>query len=123
MIKLNLDTELKFKVVSVQLPELVSRVVYSPEQERFIDIEARTSQGYVEVTTDTDEHTATVDGVKVYGELSFALELVLSPDGGTGALWDVYSFWETPDDDIDLTEVSTSEIPECIVDMLPPSLV
>lgn len=123
MIKLNLDTELKFKVVSVQLPELVSRVVYSPEQERFIDIEARTSQGYVEVTTDTDEHTATVDGVKVYGELSFALELVHSPDGGTGALWDVYNFGENPEDDIDLREISTSKIPDPIVDMLPPSLV
>ena len=123
MIKLNLDTELKFKVVSVQLPELVSRVVYSPDQERFIDIEARTSQGYVEVTNDTDEYTATVDGVKVHGELSFSLELVHSPDGGTGALWDVYSFGHTPEEDIDLEEVSTSEIPECIVDMLPPSLV
>lgn len=123
MIKLNLDTELKFKVVTVQLPELVSRVVYSPEQERFIDIEARTSQGYVEVTTDTDEHTATVGGVRVYGVLSFALELVHSPGGDTGALWGVYSFGENLEDDIDLREISTSDIPDPIVDMLPPSTV
>lgn len=122
-IELNLKERLKFRIVSIQLPELVSRVEYSPVQGRFIDTGATTDEGFVEVTSHTDEHLAVVNGQRVYDNLTFSLTLEHGTDGTVGALWDVYSFSDTQDEEVDLEEVATSDIPAPIVDMLPPRMV
>lgn len=118
-IKLNFNTDLKFETYVHTAPSVTTKVVWSSKHRKFIDIEQKTSPGYVEVSTDTDEHIATLDGDFIREGLAFAIEITTSADGVSGALWDVWTFNCTrAEDDVDLEDLSTAEIPDCIVDML-----
>lgn len=118
-IQLNLNTDLKFKVVPYENAGTVRRVRYSASGKRFVDIEQTTDLGFVTVETlDAAEHVATINGERVHGELTFAAEELEVPTGTRVLLWNVYNFDEKTEDDIDLAEVGSSDIPAPIIDML-----
>lgn len=118
-IKLNTAIDLNFKIVRVDLPEAVSRVVYSAEQVRFIDIETTRNQGFVDITSDSDEWIAEIDGHKAYGQVTFDAVEYTYPEGTRSILWEIYSFSDKGiEDDVEFENVATSEIPTPIVDML-----
>lgn len=119
-IKLNTAIDLNFKIVKVESPEVVSRVVYSAEQARFIDIETTRNQGYVVIThPDRSEWVAELDGHRGYEEVTFVATEYEYPAGTRSILWEVYSYsYEVMEDDLEVENVVTSDIPSFIVDML-----
>lgn len=119
-IKLNTAIDLNFKIVEVDLPEAVSRVVYSAEQGRFIDIETTRTQGFVDIThNDPSEWIAELDGQRVYEQVTFDATEYTYPEGPRAILWEVYSFSDKGiEDDLEIENVATSDIPSPIIDML-----
>ena len=120
MITLNYNTDLKFKVVTITQPEVVSRIAYSVEKSAFVDIERTRSIGFVDVTSDdASEWIADIDGARAYGQVTFDATEVESPDGTRAILWEVYSFSDKGiEDDLEFENVPTADIPDAIVDML-----
>lgn len=119
-IKLNFDIDLKFKIITAQYPEIVSRVVFSTEKGRFIDIETTRSLGFVDVTfDDPSEWIAEIDGARAYENVTFDATEVQTPDGTTATLWEVYSFsTKEHEDDVEIEDVSPADIPDPIIDMM-----
>lgn len=119
-IKLNTAIDLNFKIVRVELPEAVTRVVYSAEKVRFIDIETTRNQGFVDVThNDPSEWIAEIDGQRAYEQVTFDATEYEYPEGTRSILWEVYSFSDKGiDDDLEIENVATFDIPSFIVDML-----
>ena len=121
MITLNYNTDLKFKVVTITQPEVVSRIAYSVEKSAFVDIERTRDLGFVDVSSaDEASLTAIVDGENITGaELTFYATEHETPDGTRTIMWSIYNFsYEGPDSDVDLENVPTADIPDAIVDML-----
>ena len=117
-ITLNFNMDLKFKVVTITQPEVVSRIAYSVEKAAFVDIERTRNIGFVDVTfDDASEWIADVDGVRGYEQVTFDAVEVESPDGTRAILWEVYSFSDF-EDDLEIENVPTADIPDAIVDML-----
>lgn len=117
-IALNFNTDLKFKVVAVTQPEVVSRIAYSVEKSAFVDIERTRNIGFVDVTfDDSSEWIAQIDGARAYENVTFDAVEVESPDGTRAILWEVYSFSDF-EDDLEFENVPTADIPDAIVDML-----
>lgn len=119
-IALNFNTDLKFKVVANTQPVVVTRIAYSVEKAAFVDIERTRSIGYVDVTfDDASEWIAQIDGARVYEQVTFDAVEVESPDGTRAILWEVYSFSDKGiEDDLEIENVPTADIPDAIVDML-----
>ena len=119
-ITLNFNTDLKFKVVTVTQPEVVSRIAYSVEKSAFVDIERTRSLGFVDVTfDDASEWVAEIDGARAYEQVTFDAVEIESPNGTRAILWDVYSFSSKGiEDDLEIENVATADIPDAIVDML-----
>lgn len=119
-IKLNFNTDLKFKVVTITQPEVVSRIAYSVEKSAFVDIERTRNIGYVDVSfDDASEWVADIDGARAYEHVTFNAVEIESPDGTRGILWEVYSFSDKGfEDDLEFENVATADIPDAIVDML-----
>ena len=117
-ITLNFNTDLKFKVVTITQPEVISRIAYSVEKSAFVDIERTRNIGFVDVSyDDSSEWIADVDGVRGYEQVTFDAVEVESPDGTRAILWEVYSFSDF-EDDLEIENVPTADIPDPIVDML-----
>lgn len=119
-ITLNFNTDLKFKVVAITQPEVVSRIAYSVEKSAFVDIERTRNIGFVDVTLDDETvWIAQIDGARAYGQVTFDATEVESPNGARGILWEVYSFSDKGiEDDLEFENVPTADIPDAIVDML-----
>ena len=119
-IALNFNTDLKFKVVANTQPVVVTRIAYSVEKAAFVDIERTRSIGFVDVTfDDASEWIAQIDGARVYEQVTFDAVEVESPDGTRAILWEVYSFSDKGiEDDLEIENVPTADIPDAIVDML-----
>lgn len=119
-ITLNYDTDLKFKVVTITQPEVVSRIAYSVEKSAFVDIERTRNIGFVDVSfDDATEWIAQIDGTRAYEQVTFDAVEVESPDGTRAILWEVYSFSDKGiEDDLEFENVATADIPDAIVDML-----
>lgn len=119
-ISLNFNTDLKFKVVANTQPVVVTRIAYSVEKAAFVDIERTRSIGFVDVTfDDATEWIAQIDGARVYEQVTFDAVEVESPDGTRAILWEVYSFSDKGiEDDLEIENVPTADIPDAIVDML-----
>ena len=119
-ITLNFNTDLKFKVVAIQLPEVVTRIAYSVEKSAFVDIERTRSLGFVDVSLDdASEWIAEIDGARAYEQVTFDAVEIESPNGTRAILWDVYSFSSKGiEDDLEIENVATADIPDAIVDML-----
>ena len=119
-IALNYNTDLKFKVVANTQPVVVTRIAYSVEKAAFVDIERTRSIGFVDVTfDDASEWIAQIDGARVYEQVTFDAVEVESPDGTRAILWEVYSFSDKGiEDDLEIENVPTADIPDAIVDML-----
>ena len=119
-IALNFNTDLKFKVVANTQPVVVTRIAYSVEKAAFVDIERTRSIGFVDVTfDDASEWIAHIDGERVYEQVTFDAVEVESPDGTRAILWEVYSFSDKGiEDDLEIENVPTADIPDAIVDML-----
>lgn len=119
-ITLNFNADLKFEVVTIPQPEVVSRIAYSTEKSAFVDIERTRNLGFVDVTfDDASEWIAQIDGARAYEHVTFNAVEVESPDGTKVIKWQVYSFSDKGiEDDLGLTDVPTADIPGAIVDML-----
>lgn len=119
-ISLNFNTDLKFKVVANTQPVVVTRIAYSVEKAAFVDIERTRSIGFVDVTfDDATEWIAQIDGARAYEQVTFDAVEVESPDGTRAILWEVYSFSDKGiEDDLEIENVPTADIPDAIVDML-----
>ena len=119
-ITLNFNTDLKFKVVAIQLPEVVTRIAYSVEKSAFVDIERTRSLGFVDVSLDdASEWIAEIDGARAYEQVTFDAVEIESPNGTRAILWEVYSFSDKGiEDDLEFENVATADIPDAIVDML-----
>lgn len=119
-ISLNFNTDLKFKVVANTQPVVVTRIAYSVEKAAFVDIERTRSIGFVDVTfDDATEWVAQIDGARAYEQVTFDAVEVESPDGTRAILWEVYSFSDKGiEDDLEIENVPTADIPDAIVDML-----
>lgn len=120
-ITLNFDTDLTFETRAETYPAIVTKVAYSVEKAAFVDIERTRFLGYVEVTTaKSDVSVGTVDGQTPPDDtLTFSADERISPDGTRTILWNVYSFaGTTVEDDLDIEDVATADIPDAIVDML-----
>ena len=119
-IALNFNTDLKFKVVANTQPVVVTRIAYSVDKAAFVDIERTRSIGFVDVTfDDASEWIAQIDGARVYEQVTFDAVEVESPDGTRAILWEVYSFSDKGiEDDLEIENVPTADIPDAIVDML-----
>lgn len=120
-IALNYDTDLTFESRVETYPAVVSKIAYSVEKAAFVDIERTRFLGYVEVSTAKDgESVGTVDDqTPPDNTLTFSADERISPDGTRTILWNVYSFADTrEEDDLDLENVPTADIPDAIVDML-----
>lgn len=116
-IKLNTAIDLNFKIVTALYPETTSRVVYSAEQTRFIEIETTRHQGYVDITcNDSSEWIAEIDGQRAYENVTFDATEHEYPDGTRCILWEVYSI--TSRADVEIDDVPISDIPTPIIDML-----
>lgn len=117
-IALNFNTDLKFKVVTITQPEVVSRIAYSTEKSAFVDIERTRNIGYVDVTfDDPSEWIVQADGTRAYEQVTFDAVEIESPNGTRAILWEVYSFSDF-EDDLEFENVATADIPDAIVDML-----
>ena len=117
-IALNFNTDLKFKVVTITQPEVVSRIAYSTEKSAFVDIERTRNIGYVDVTfDDPSEWIVQADGTRAYEQVTFDAVEIESPNGTRVILWQVYSFSDF-EDDLEFENVATADIPDAIVDML-----
>ena len=117
-ITLNFNTDLKFKVVTITQPEVVSRIAYSTEKSAFVDIERTRNIGYVDVTfDDPSEWIVQADGTRAYEQVTFDAVEIESPNGTRAILWEVYSFSDF-EDDLEFENVATADIPDAIVDML-----
>ena len=119
-ITLNFNTDLKFKVVTITQPEVVSRIAYSVEKSAFVDIERTRSLGFVDVSLDdASEWIAEIDGARAYEQATFDAVEIESPNGTRAILWEVYSFSDKGiEDDLEFENVATADIPDAIVDML-----
>lgn len=119
-ITLNFNTDLKFKVVTITQPEVVSRISYSVEKSAFVDIERTRNIGYVDVTFDDEtEWIAEIDGARAYEQVTFDAVEIETPNGTRAILWEIYSFSDTGiEDDLEFENVATADIPDAIVDML-----
>lgn len=119
-IALNFNTDLKFKVVANTQPVVVTRIAYSVEKAAFVDIERTRSIGFVDVAfDDATEWIAQIDGARAYEQVTFDAVEVESPDGTRAILWEVYSFSDKGiEDDLEIENVPTADIPDAIVDML-----
>lgn len=119
-ITLNLDADLKFKVVTIPQPEVVSRGAYSVEKSAFVVIKRARSLGFVDVSfDDASEWVAQIDGARAYEQVTFDAVEVETPDGTRSITWEVYSFSDKGvDDDLEFENVPTADIPNAIVDML-----
>ena len=119
-ITLNFNTDLKFKVVTITQPEVVSRIAYSVEKSAFVDIERTRSLGFVDVSLDdASEWIAEIDGARAYEQVTFDAAEIESPNGTRAILWEVYSFSDKGiEDDLEFENVATADIPDAIVDML-----
>lgn len=119
-IKLNTAIDLNFKIVRVESPEVVTRVVYSAEQVRFIDIDLSRPLGYVDIIhPDRSEWIVEIDGQRVYEQVTFDATEYQSLEGTRTILWQVYSFSDKGiEDDLEVENIATSDIPSFIVDML-----
>ena len=119
-ITLNFNTDLKFKVVTITQPEVVSRIAYSVEKSAFVDIERTRSLGFVDVSLDdASEWIAEIDGARAYEQVTFDAVEIESPNGTRAILWEVYSFSDKGiEDDLEFENVATADIPDAIVDML-----
>lgn len=119
-ITLNFNTDLKFKVVTITQPEVISRIAYSVEKSAFVDIERTRSIGFVDVTFDDEsEWVAEIDGARAYEQVTFDAVEIESPNGTRAILWEVYSFSDKGiEDDLEFENVATADIPDAIVDML-----
>ena len=116
-IKLNTAIDLNFKIIKVELPEVVTRVAYSADQARFIDIETTRFQGYVDITyNDPSEWIVEIDGQRLYENVTFDATEHEYPEGTRTILWGVYSITSQADEEIE--NVATFDIPSFIVDML-----
>lgn len=117
-ITLNFNTDLKFKVVTITQPEVVSRIAYSTEKSAFVDIERTRNIGYVDVSfDDPSEWIVQADGTRAYEQVTFDAVEIESPNGTRAILWEVYSFSDF-EDDLEFENVATADIPDAIVDML-----
>ena len=117
-IALNFNTDLKFKVVTITQPEVVSRIAYSTEKSAFVDIERTRNIGYVDVSfDDPSEWIVQADGTRAYEQVTFDAVEIESPNGTRAILWEVYSFSDF-EDDLEFENVATADIPDAIVDML-----
>lgn len=117
-ITLNFNTDLKFKVVTITQPEVISRIAYSVEKSAFVDIERTRNIGFVDVTfDDATEWIADIDGARAYENVTFDAVEIESPNGARTILWEVYSFSDF-EDDLEFEHVATADIPDAIVDML-----
>lgn len=119
-ITLNFNTDLKFKVVTITQPEVISRIAYSVEKSAFVDIERTRSLGFVDVTVDDEsEWIAEIDGARAYEQVTFDAVEIETPNGTRAILWEIYSFSDTGiEDDLEFENVATADIPDAIVDML-----
>lgn len=119
-ITLNFNADLRFKVVAITQPEVVSRIAYSTEKSAFVDIERTRNIGYVDVTfDDPSEWIAEIDGARAYEQVTFDAVEIESPDGTRVILWEIYSFSDKGIDyDLEFKNVPTADIPDAIVDML-----
>lgn len=117
-ITLNFNTDLKFKVVTITQPEVVSRIAYSTEKSAFVDIERTRNIGYVDVSfDDPSEWIVQADGTRAYEQVTFDAVEIETPNGTRAILWEVYSFSDF-EDDLEFENVATADIPDAIVDML-----
>lgn len=117
-ITLNFDTKLKFHIVAGVAGERVTRAVYSQDT-GFVDLRSTVFIGYVDVTTDTDDYVGTINGTHVK-HINFERHLdVLNPEA-IGNLWGVYSWDDVSgtDEDIELEDLPSNDIPDAILDML-----
>ena len=119
-IALNFNTDLTFESRVETYPAVVSKIAYSVEKAAFVDIERTRSIGFVDVTfDDATEWIAQIDGARVYEQVTFDAVEVESPDGTRAILWEVYSFSDKGiEDDLEIENVPTADIPDAIVDML-----
>ena len=117
-ITLNYDTDLSFKSRLTAHPDIVSKIEYSAEEGKFIDIERTRHLGYVEVSAEEGVTVATIDGQDTDEEVTFYVTETESPDGTVTVLWNVCAFADKVEDDIDIDDISTSDIPDAVVDML-----
>lgn len=117
-IALNYDTDLSFKAHLEVQPTIVSKVAYSVEQAKFIDIERTRFLGYVEVSSPKGDTIATIDGQATTDEVVFAATETTNPEGTVTLLWNVYTVADKEEDDIDIEDVPSSDIPDAVVDML-----
>ena len=119
-ITLNFNTDLKFKVVAITQPEVISRIAYSVEKSAFVDIERTRNIGFVDVTLDdASEWIAEIDGARAYEQVTFDAVEIETPEGTRAILWEVYSFSDKGiEDDLEFENVPTADIPDAIVDML-----
>lgn len=117
-ITLNYDTDLSFKTRLEVQPAIVSKIAYSTEQNKFIDIERTRYLGDVVVSSTDADTVATIDGKAVYYEVTFAATETETPDGTVTVLWNVYTFAVNLEEDIDIDDVPSSDIPDAVVDML-----
>ena len=118
-ITLNFDTDLTFETRAETYPAVITKTAYSVEKAAFVDISRKRYLGYVEVgTAKSDAVVGTVDGEDTPDTLTFTADEHTTPDGTRTILWKVYSFADKEEDDIDIYDVATADIPDAIVDML-----
>lgn len=119
-ITLNYNADLKFKAVTIPQPEVVSRGTYSAEKTAFVVNERTRRLGFVDVSfDDPSEWIAQIDGARAYEMVTFDAVEVKTPDGTRSILWEVYSYSDKEiDDDLEIENVPTADIPYAIVDML-----
>ena len=120
-IALNFNTDLAFESRVETYPTVVTRTAYSVEKARFTAIERTRFLGYVDVSTAEDDGVpCTVDGqTPPDNTVTFSAEERTSPDGTRNIIWNVYSLADTSEeDDLDIENVATADIPPAIVGML-----
>lgn len=117
-ITLNYDTDLSFTSRLEVQPSIVAKVAFSTEQGKFIDIERTRNLGHVDVSAKEGDTVATIDGQTTTDEVTFCVTETETPDGTVTVLWNVYTFADKEEDDIDIDDVPSSDIPDAVVDML-----
>lgn len=120
-IALNFDTDLAFETRAETYPAVVTKTAYSVEKGTFVDIERTRYLGYVDVSTaKDDEVVCTVDSqTPPDNTVTFSAEERITPDGTRNILWNVYSLADTrAEDDLDIENVATADIPDAVVAML-----
>ena len=120
-IALNFNTDLTFESRVETYPSVFTKTAYSVEKSTFVDIERTRYLGYVDVSTAEDDGVpCTVDGqTPPDNSVTFTAEERISPDGTRNIFWNVYSLANTSkEDDIDIENVPTADIPGAVVGML-----